>query len=250
MSQEEDDLRALAKIIDIIRGASVLLVVLNIYWFCHEGLSEGGYTYAIIDKILINLNKTTALFENIVYSKLAALLMLGLSSMGSRGVPNERIKWYHIGGLFLCGGVLYMANWWVLELPLACSTRTILYSLSMGVGYLMLMAAGGYVSRLIRADLMNDRFNDENESFQQESRLIENEYSVNLPSRYYHNNRWNKGWINVVNPFRATIVLGTPGSGKSYAVVNSFIKQQIEKGFSMYLYDFKFADLSTIAYNH
>jgi len=81
-------------------------------------------------------------------------------------------------------------------------------------------------------------------------RLIESEYSVNLPTRFYYKKRWNNGWINVVNPFRASIVLGTPGSGKSYAVVNSFIKQQIEKGFSMYVYDFKFSDLSTIAYNH
>jgi len=84
----------------------------------------------------------------------------------------------------------------------------------------------------------------------QETRLIENEYSVNLPTRFYYRKKWNNGWINVVNPFRASIVLGTPGSGKSYAVVNQFIKQQIEKGFSLYIYDFKFPDLSTIAYNH
>ena len=83
---------------------------------------------------------------------------------------------------------------------------------------------------------MDDVFNNENESFMQETRLIESEYSVNLPTRFYYKKRWNNGWINVVNPFRASIVLGTPGSGKSYAVVNSFIKQQIEKGFSMYVY--------------
>ena len=97
---------------------------------------------------------------------------------------------------------------------------------------------------------MDDVFNTENESFMQETRLMENQYSVNLPTRFYYKKKWNNGWINVVNPFRATIVLGTPGSGKSYAVVNNYIKQQIEKGFSMYIYDFKFDDLSTIAYNH
>jgi hypothetical protein len=83
----------------------------------------------------------------------------------------------------------------------------------------------------------------------QETRLMENEYSVNLPTRFFYKKKWNKGWINVVNPFRASIVLGTPGSGKSYAVVNSYIKQQIQNGFSMYIYDFKFDDLSIIAYN-
>ena len=106
------------------------------------------------------------------------------------------------------------------------------------------------MSRLLKSNLMEDVFNVENESFQQETRLIENEYSINLPTRFYYQKRWNDGWINVVNPFRASIVLGTPGSGKSFAVVNQYIKQQIEKGYAMYIYDFKFPDLSEIAYNH
>ncbi|WP_430981271.1 conjugal transfer protein MobC [Sphingobacterium faecium] len=108
----------------------------------------------------------------------------------------------------------------------------------------------GWMSRLLRTNLMDDVFNNENESFQQETKLMENEYSVNLPTKFYYKGKWNNGWINIVNPFRASIVLGTPGSGKSYAIVNNYIKQQIEKGFSMYIYDFKFDDLSTIAYNH
>jgi hypothetical protein len=82
-----------------------------------------------------------------------------------------------------------------------------------------------------------------------ETRLIENEYSVNLPTKFFYKKKWNRGWINVVNPFRASIVLGTPGSGKSYAIVNNYIKQQIGKGFALYCYDYKFDDLSVIAYN-
>lgn len=97
---------------------------------------------------------------------------------------------------------------------------------------------------------MDDPFNNENESFMQETRLIENEYSVNLPTRFYYNKVWHNGFINVVNPMRGCIVVGSPGSGKSFAVVNQFIKQQIEKGYAMYIYDFKFDDLSVIAYNH
>nr|WP_313385988.1 type IV secretory system conjugative DNA transfer family protein [Chishuiella sp.] len=112
------------------------------------------------------------------------------------------------------------------------------------------MVAGVWMSRLLKNNLMNDVFNIENESFMQETKLIENEYSINLPTKFYYKQKWNKGWINIVNPFRTTIVLGTPGSGKSYAVINNYIKQHIEKGFSMYIYDFKFDDLSTIAYNH
>jgi hypothetical protein len=110
--------------------------------------------------------------------------------------------------------------------------------------------AGLWMSRLLKNNMFDDVFNNENESFMQETRLLQSEYSVNLPTKFWYKKKEWRGWINVVNPFRASIVLGTPGSGKSYAVVNQYIKQQIEKGFSMYVYDFKFPDLSTIAYNH
>jgi hypothetical protein len=123
------------------------------------------------------------------------------------------------------------------------------YMLSLAAGYIFLLKAGLWMSRLIKHNLMEDVFNLENESFMQETRLMENEYSVNLPTRFEHKGKTYNGWINVVNPFRASIVLGTPGSGKSYAIINNYIKQQIEKGFSMYIYDFKFDDLSIIAYN-
>ncbi|MGL5262421.1 MAG: conjugal transfer protein MobC, partial [Bacteroides sp.] len=116
--------------------------------------------------------------------------------------------------------------------------------------YLFLLLSGVWISRLIKINLMDDVFNIENESFMQEMRLMDNEYSVNLPTCFWYRKKQYNGWINVVNPFRATIVLGTPGSGKSYAVINNYIKQQIEKGFSMYIYDYKFPDLSEIAYNH
>ena len=139
-------------------------------------------------------------------------------------------------------------NTWLLQLPEG--KGEILYMLSTGAGYIALMGAGVWMSRLLKSNLMEDVFNQENESFMQETKLIRNEYSINLPTRFYYRKRWNNGWINIVNPFRATIVLGTPGSGKSFAVINNYIRQHIEKGFSMYIYDFKFDDLSTIAYNH
>ena len=152
--------------------------------------------------------------------------------------------------IFTVGMVLFFLNWWLLELPLPHTAGTVLYIATLSVGYICMLMAGTWMSRLLKNNLMEDVFNMENESFQQETRLIENEYSVNLPTRFYYNKKWNNGWVNVVNPFRASLVLGTPGSGKSYAVVNNYIKQQIEKGFALYLYDYKFPDLSEIAYNH
>ena len=135
-------------------------------------------------------------------------------------------------------------------MPISYLGNATLYIFTMTAGYICLLMGGLWMSRLLKHNLMEDVFNNENESFMQETKLMENEYSVNLPTRFYYKKKWQRGWINVVNPFRATIVLGTPGSGKSFAVVNNYIKQQIEKGYSMYIYDFKFSDLSTIAYNH
>ncbi len=244
MSQQEDDLRSLAKIMDMLRGISLILVVANIYWFCQSFI--GGWRFhSETMKVLGNLNEAGGLFNNPWNAKWWALLLLALSCFGTKGVKNEKIKWVHIWLFLSIGSVLFFLNWWILSLG-----WTVIYIVTTATGFVCLLLGGVWMSRLLKNNMMDDRFNDENESFQQETRLMENEYSINLPTRFYYKRRWNKGWINVVNPFRASIVLGTPGSGKSYAVVNNFIKQMIEKGYSAYIYDFKSPDLSIIAYNH
>ena len=244
MSQQEDDLRSLAKIMDMLRGISLILVVANIYWFC-QSLIGGWRFHSETMKVLGNLNEAGGLFNNPWNAKWWALLLLALSCFGTKGVKNEKIKWGQIWLFLSVGSVLFFFNWWMLSFG-----WTVIYIVTTAAGFVCLLLGGVWMSRLLKNNMMDDRFNDENESFQQETRLMENEYSINLPTRFYYKRRWNKGWINVVNPFRASIVLGTPGSGKSYAVVNNFIKQMIEKGYSAYIYDFKSPDLSIIAYNH
>ena len=250
MSQQEDDLRALAKIMDFLRAVSIILVVIHLYWYCYEAVRLWGIGIGVVDRVLMNFDRTAGLFHHILYTKFFALLLLALSCLGTKGVKEEKITWRRIWTVLAAGLVLFFLNWWILSLPLPVEAVAGFYTASMAAGYVCLLMAGTWMSRLLRTNLMEDVFNVENESFMQETRLMENEYSVNLPTRFYYKKKWNDGFINVVNPFRASIVLGTPGSGKSYAVVNSFIKQQIEKGFSQYIYDFKYPDLSTIAYNH
>ncbi len=250
MSQQEDDLRALAKIMDFLRAVSIILVVIHIYWYCYEAIQLWGINIGVVDKMLMNFQRTAGLFGSIIYTKIFALVLLALSCLGTTGVKEEKITWKKIWTVLAVGFILFFLNWWILALPLPIEANTALYIATMAVGYICLLMGGLWMSRLLKYNLMEDVFNNENESFMQETRLLTNDYSVNLPTRFYYKKKWNKGWINVVNPFRATIVLGTPGSGKSYAVVNNFIKQQIEKGYSMYVYDFKFPDLSMIAYNH
>ena len=247
---QEDDLRALGKVMDFMRGISVLFLLVNCYWFCYEAFHVWGFTLGIIDKILMNFQRTTGLFSSILWTKLFCVVFLALSCLGTKGVKEEKITWLKIWTVLFSGFVFFFLNWWLLALPIGKVGAATLYIFTLSVGYICLLMAGVWMSRLLKNNLMDDVFNTENESFMQETRLMENEYSVNLPTRFYYKKKWNNGWINVVNPFRASMVLGTPGSGKSYAIVNNYIKQQIEKGFAMYIYDYKFPDLSEIAYNH
>ena len=247
---QEDDLRALGKVMDFMRGISVIFLLINCYWFCYEAFHTWGFTLGIVDKILMNFQRTTGLFSSILWTKLFCVVFLALSCLGTKGVKEEKITWPKIWTMLFSGFVFFFLNWWLLALPIGKVGAATLYIFTLSVGYICLLMGGVWMSRLLKNNLMDDVFNTENESFMQETRLMENEYSVNLPTRFYYKKKWNKGWINVVNPFRASMVLGTPGSGKSYAIVNNYIKQQIEKGFAMYIYDYKFPDLSEIAYNH
>ena len=144
---------------------------------------------------------------------------------------------------------MFFFNWWLLSVNASSGVCAVLYTTTLTGGFFCLLASGLWISRLLKNNLLEDVFNTENESFLQETKLMENEYSVNLRTKFWFKGKMYNGFINLVNIFRATIILGTPGSGKSYAIVNQFIKQTIEKAYALYIYDFKFDDLSIIAYN-
>ncbi|MBL3920794.1 conjugal transfer protein TraG [Bacteroides thetaiotaomicron] len=247
--QQEDDLRGLAKVMEFMRAISIIFIVVHIYWFCYQAIVDMGINIGVVDKILLNFQNTAGLFSNLLVTKVFAIIFLALSCLGTKGVKNQKMTWQKIYATFLGGLVLFFMNWWLLELPFSPIVNMVIYTITITVGYILLLMSGVWISRMFKHNLMEDVFNVANESFMQETRLMENEYSVNLPTKFtYQGKEWD-GWINVVNPFRATIVLGTPGSGKSYAVVNNYIKQTIAKGFATYIYDYKFDDLSVIAYN-
>lgn len=247
--QQEDDLRGLAKVMEFMRAISIIFIVVHIYWFCYQAIVDMGINIGVVDKILLNFQNTAGLFSNLLVTKVFSIIFLALSCLGTKGVKNQKMTWQKIYATFLGGLVLFFMNWWLLDLPFSPIVNMVIYTITITAGYILLLMSGVWISRMFKHNLMEDVFNVANESFMQETRLMENEYSVNLPTKFtYQGKEWD-GWINVVNPFRATIVLGTPGSGKSYAVVNNYIKQTIAKGFATYIYDYKFDDLSVIAYN-
>ncbi len=248
--QQEDDLKALESIVQFARGLGVFFLVLHMYWYCYEWLSLCGLTYGYADRLLLDIQRTTLLFSSPVITKLCAFLFLVLGCYGTKSVRNGRVDRRHIVAAVCLGFPLFFLNGFLLSLPAGIGFRGWSYTLTLGAGYLCLLAAGVWLRRLMKQPLMDDPFNDNNESFLQEERCIDNDCSVNLPTRYRYKGQWRNGWISVVNVYRSTAVIGLPGSGKSYAVLNNYIKQHIEKGFSMLVYDYKFDDLTRIAYNH
>ncbi|MBT1705863.1 conjugal transfer protein MobC [Chryseosolibacter indicus] len=239
MTTGEND-QGLRKILDLTRLLSISILLIHFYINCYNFFDSLDVTHEIINQFALNLLKFN-LFQHSVRSKLAALLLLIISLVGAKGKKDESVSIKRVGAILIFGTSVYLVSTFV--------DNAILYMTATSTGYLLMLMGGTQLSRLVQLKLGKDIFNKVNQSFPQEERLIENEYSVNLPTIYVLKNQVRKGWINVVNPFRATLVIGTPGAGKSYFVIRHVITQHIKKGFTMFLYDYKYDDLSRIAYN-
>lgn len=248
MQTGEND-QALRKILDMTRLISILLLGIHVYYYGYEAFKNWQLVSPFSDRILHNIYNT-GIFNNFHRSKLFALGFLVISLLGAKGRKDEKLKFKTALYYILAGLLLYFISYIFLWTSLAADNKIIGYSTTTSMGYLLMLSGGTLLSRIIQRKLNHkDIFNKENETFPQEERLIENEYSVNLPARYHLKNKVRNSWINIINPFRSLMVLGTPGSGKSYFVIRHVITQHIQKGFSMFVYDFKFADLTIIAYN-
>ena len=124
---QEDDLRALAKIMDFLRAVSIILVVMNVYWFCYEAIRLWGVNIGVVDKILLNFDRTAGLFHSILYTKLFSVLLLALSCLGTKGVKGEKITWGRIWTAFAVGFVLFFLNWWLLLLHPLLQFQSLLF---------------------------------------------------------------------------------------------------------------------------
>ncbi|MAL13702.1 MAG: mobilization protein [Algoriphagus sp.] len=197
------------------------------------------------------------IYSNVLLGKVAILIAICLSAIGTVARknldlnPRNQIIFPLAIGLILFFGSIYFYtmedSFLVMDFT---SIQDLGYSLSLFIGSVLIHTSLDNVSKLIKSGLGKDEWNIEGESFMQDIKKVENPYSVNIPMKFYYRGKVRKGWINLVNPFRGTFVIGTPGSGKSFGVINPFIRQMIGKGFTMCLYDFKFPDLAQIAYFH
>ncbi len=247
MTTGEND-QALRKIIDMTRMCSMVILMMHFYFHCHEALKQWGYTLEFIDKVMINI-AGTGLFKTIWHSKLFSLGLLLVSLIGAKGKKDEKISISTTVTCLVSGFILFLLGHYIYLIALTIPVQAGVYMIIMITGYILVVTGGTWLSRLIKLQMRNDIFNKLNESFPQEERLLENEYSINLPAQYVLKGKLRKSWINFINPFRALLVIGTPGAGKSYFVIRHVITQHIRKGFSMFIYDFKYDDLSIIVYN-
>lgn len=247
--QTGENEQALRKILDMTRLISIVILGLHFYYYCYTAFKEWGLVSEFSDRLLGNI-RNTGLFRDFHRSKLIAFGFLVISLLGAKGRKNEKLNYRIAFAYILTGLAIYFFSYLVLLVKIKTSATAVLYMGITGFGFLLVLSGGTLLSRIIKNRLNNkDIFNKENETFPQEERLLENEYSINLPARYQLKNKTRNSWINIINPFRALMVLGTPGSGKSYFVIRHVITQHIRKGFTMFVYDFKFDDLSKIAYN-
>ncbi|UPZ18014.1 conjugal transfer protein MobC [Flavobacterium humidisoli] len=247
--QTGENEQALRKILDMTRLISMMLLCLHFYYYGYHVFKLWGLTNGFGDKLMQNIFRT-GIFDYFHTSKLFALGFLCISLLGAKGRKNEKLKCRTALYCITAGFSFYFLGCFFLIALTAPEKKLVLYILFTILGYLLLLSGGTMLARIIRRNLSSkDIFNTENETFPQEERLLENEYSVNLPAQYQLKNKFRKSWINIINPFRGILVPGTPGAGKSYFVIRHVITQHIRKQFTMFVYDFKFYDLTIIAWN-
>ena len=196
------------------------------------------------------------IYQQLIYSKLLVLALICLVSIGTLAKKSpeldakKSIVYPLAVGLLLYFGNLYLFDFSSGIVFSYTRWHQLLYMFASLFGAILISLSMDNISKVLKSGLGKDQWNIEGESFMQQTKKVETPYSVNIPMLFYHKRRVRKGWINLVNPFRATLLIGTPGSGKSFSVVNPFIRQLITKGFSICLYDFKHPDLGKIAYYH
>jgi len=241
--------QGLRKILDLTRMISIAVLLIHFYYYCYNAFQQWEIRSDITDRLLQNIYNT-GLFSSFQKSKLIALIVLLISLFGARGRKSEKLGFGTAAIHISIGLILYFASYLIFNFISDKEDLALAYIGITITGFILVLTGGTLLSRIISLRLNSSVFNTLNETFPQEERLLNNEFSINLPARYNLKGKFRKSWINIINPFRALLIMGSPGSGKSYFIIQHIIKQHIRKGFSMFVYDFKFDDLTKIAYNH
>ena len=144
---------------EFMRAISIVFVVIHVYWFCYRAFVDAGINIGVVDKILLNFQRTAGLFSNLLVTKVFAVIFLALSCLGTKGVKNQKMTWRKIYTAFLSGLVLFFMNWWMLDLPFNPTVNAAIYTVTLTAGYILLLMSGVWISRMLKHNLMEDVFN-------------------------------------------------------------------------------------------
>ena len=251
--EESKDLQSLYKVFRTFIYASVILEFFE-YAIDPNMLDFwGGVLVDIHDRI-----KLMDVYQDghMLHSKIMTLLIICVTCIGTRNKKHLEFNAKTMVIYPISAGIILMfLSVWVFKQHwpphiFTLHSSTWLYFVMSIVGTVLCHVALDNISKYLKDGLLKDRFNFENESFEQMPDEVKNKYSVNIPMRYYYKGKFRKGWVNIVNPFRGTWVVGTPGSGKTFSIIEPFIRQHSAKGFAMVVYDYKFPTLAQKLYNH
>lgn len=241
-----EESKELQKLYGFMQAFIYITVCIEILLFVHFPFSE---------QIMPLLSKMAKIpiYSNILYSKLFTFFIIMVTCIGTRSKkdleldPTKQIIFPLIFGFIMFFGSICFL-FFKEKGETSLEWYNIAYIILSIIGATLINSALDNISKRIKSNFMKDRFNIENESFEQSKDKVETEFSVNIPMKFFYNRKWHNGWLNICNCFRGTFVIGTPGSGKSFSVINSFIRQHSAKGFAEVVYDFKFPELAKIAY--
>ena len=212
----------------------------------------------VVSNLLKNFSKMSFIYPPI-NAKFATLVLIGLVAIGTKAkkkkdlnIATEIVLPIVLGLVLIFSSLIVQneaGNNKLTKIFPGMNLYQIIYATLSFLGALILQMGADSISKLMQQKMGKDRWNVEEESFDQNQELIKSETNINIPYLFRYKGKSNKGWINL-NPFRGTMVIGTPGSGKSFGVINPAFRQMIAKGFCLCIYDFKFPDLAQIAYYH
>jgi len=220
---------------------SILLLILHFYYCCSDTFYRWGWMPSTAISVLSKI-AATGFFDHIYVSKLLSLLFMALALLGSSGYKSERIGWKPCAGLILAGiGLFFLDPAGIGDVP---------YMVMSGGGFLLILFGGRRLACLYPLSFRRrDPFGKREAGFPQEQRKIETTYSVHFPAEYTFRSKKKKSWINVINARRGVLIIGSPGCGKSWFLVEPCVRQLIEKGMAMFVYDFKYPVLTQLVYD-
>lgn len=250
--QTGENEHAMRKIVDMTRLMAITILVIHFYYYLYRAFVHWDFAPPITERLLGNI-RNTGLFNSFLYSKLIALGLLLISMLGIKGRKDEKANHKTAIAYIATGLLLYFLSFLILLPKMDLSAQAISYIGITSLGFLLFLSGATVLTRIIKDKLNDDIFNSENETFPQEERLLLNEYSINLEATYNLRGKVRKSYVSIVSPQRACILAGSPGAGKTAFLVREFLSQSLAKEptpYTMFVYDFKWPDLSTIAYNH